>query len=76
MSTDFYNFWHSDTLINFLQYEVAYVLSTAPNVCSYTTYKVAQLSFLLWSVFVCWNGTSDFAKAGQVSDDTITLISY
>jgi len=23
MSTDFYNFWHSDTLINFLQYEIS-----------------------------------------------------
>ena len=26
--------------------------------------------------FVFRNGTSDFAKAGQVSDDTITLINY
>ena len=31
---------------------------------------------LLYSVFVCRTGTSDFAKAGQVSDDTITLINY
>jgi len=26
--------------------------------------------------FVCRNGTTDFAKAGQVSDDTINLINY
>ena len=26
--------------------------------------------------FVRQNGTTDFAKAGQVSDDTITLINY
>jgi len=27
-------------------------------------------------LFVCRNGTTDFAKAGQVSDDTINLINY
>jgi len=29
---------------------------------------------LFWSVFVCRNGITDFAKTGQVSDDTINLI--
>jgi len=36
MSTDFCNFWHSDTVINFQQ-KLRYVQPTAPNVCSYST---------------------------------------
>jgi len=48
--------------------------------CSYFVYSflfgIRLCWLLLWSVFVCRNGTSDFAKAGQVSDDTITLINY
>ena len=27
-------------------------------------------------LFVCRNGITDFAKTGQVSDDTINLINY
>jgi len=46
--------------------------------CSYFVYSflfgIRLCRLLLWSVFVGRNGTTDFAKTGQVSDDTINLI--
>jgi len=36
--------------------------------------RLCRLLFL--SVFVCRNGITEFAKTGQVSDDTINLINY
>ena len=48
--------------------------------CSYFVYSflfgIGLCRLLLWLVFVCRNGTTDFAKTGQVSDDTINLINY
>jgi len=48
--------------------------------CSYFVYLflfgIRLCWLLLWLVFVCRNGTKDFAKTGQVSDDTINLINY
>ena len=37
-------------------------------------FGICLCRLLLCSVFVRWNGTTDFAKTGQVSDDTINLI--
>ena len=46
--------------------------------CSYFVYSflfgICLCRLLLWLVFVGRNGTTDFAKTGQVSDDTINLI--
>jgi len=47
--------------------------------CSYCfvysfLFGICLCRLLLWSVFVWRNGTTDFAKTGQVSDDTINLI--
>jgi len=47
--------------------------------CSYCfvysfLFGIRLCRLLFWSVFVCRNGTTDFAKTGQVSDDTINLI--
>jgi len=44
-------------------------------VCSFL-FGIRLCRLLFLSVFVCRNGITEFAKTGQVSDDTINLINY
>jgi len=72
MSTDFYNFWRTDALINFLQYEV---LLTAPNVpytivakmnCQISTCSTAVTRFIFTKpVFVLKPNFDIFAEIRQ-----------